>query len=170
MTAEPKKPRKRKKPQLQTETGRAPGDFATKAFEVVATHIREKLALEANGDDRDRWKYVFVHNVLLELAAGRDPRKLIDRRKSVNGPSAQAVKAVFDAMHDGACRSMEDAYAIAAAALGNIDERNVKRYWSEHQAATGVRCIPPWVTLSRLSNFVAQQPGRRDRKGAKAQG
>lgn len=149
-TTAKKSKRVRKKPELRIEAEKAPGDFATIACELVAKHLRDKLALTTHDRDPDYWKFVFAHNVLLEVAGGRDPRKLIDRRKSLNSASSRAVDAVFRAMHNGTCRSMDEAYAIAAEELGEIDERNVKRYWSEHQATSGVKTVPPWMTLSRF--------------------
>lgn len=155
MTAAPPKKRVRKKRRLETKPPKASREFASKACAFVADHIRDHLVKLAPQEDSDFGMpadmgnddyrlFHFARNVLLEVAAGRDPEKLIDRRKRANSPRSRAIQVMMDAMRDGSCDSMNDVYRAAAERLGR-DERNMMRYWSDYVAATGIVPMPSWA-------------------------
>lgn len=185
MKPAPKKKRVRKKRDPMGNPKASP-EFAAKACAHVAGHLSEHMEQLVPADDGDYWEpsyglrpdyelFHFAHAVLLEVAAGRDPAKLIDHRKLTDSPRKRAVEFMSTAMCDGSCKSMNEVYRAAAEKFGGANggnERNMKRYWSEYVARLGIDPIPSWAPSSNppgdtrhpAATFVDWMTARRKRK------
>lgn len=162
MKPAPKKKRVRKKPAPGANPPKASPEFAAKACQHVADRLRDHMEQLVPVDDGSYWEptygpppdyelFHFARAVLLEVAAERDPAKLIDRRKRADSPRKRAVEFMSAAIRDGSCKSMNEVYRKAAEKFGSANggnERNMKRYWSEHVARTGLLPIPSWAPSS----------------------
>lgn len=119
------------------------GMWSTRAARELAAVASAEIR-SAHGDEL--WAQLAT-DVLDALAAGDDPRCVIDGRKYDESTPVRVAREVQRAVYSGGVKSMAQAYEIAANALKISDVRELRRSWDTYWrdiAGNDVKFVPPW--------------------------